>query len=574
MQKQFFKGVILIIAVALCAANVHSQQTNPAAENKQDADAALREKAFDLLKSLAGQLGTLQSAENRARIGSNIAGSLWTNDEGRARELFSLVEEDIKAGLRPPAVNDWEDTQTFLVFLQLRADTIARIAKHDPELALAFLKATALSPEIRLQFGLGEKDRQLELQLARQVASSNPDIALQLARKSLSRGFSLELHSILSQMHRKHKEHALTLYKEIVQKLGEVDLSEDRNASYLAYKLISGFTPPAADESTFRELAGLFFKTAVAKGCTAQKAPEGHAAEICRAIGTVVPQLARIDSARAAQLRQWEPRREYSRDMSMPTYYEMRELVTEGNLEEIFSFASLHRGREESLYIQAMWLAKDTGNFELARKIASDPRVTPAAQRMMLARLDEDEGKASLNEEKLLDELKYLNAFPQAKDRARFLMSLANRAGPGEGKTAVKLLNQAREIVDSMKSGRDRDDAQLRLAALYCLQKSDRGLAIMMSMVPNLNELVMAAAKLDGYGTRYLREGEWNMTGEGQLGSFLTSLSAHAGYFAWCDFDRAISLAAQFERTEIRMMAQLKLAQGILAGPPKRLQSY
>jgi hypothetical protein len=576
LQKQFFTSVVLIVAIALCAASVHSQQAQSAADNKEDADAALREKAFDLLKSLAGQLGALQSGENRARIGSNIAGSLWTNDEGRARELFSLVEEDIKAGLRPPALNDWEDTQTFLVFLQLRSDTIARIAKHDPELALGFLKATELNPELKRQFGLGEKDRQLELQLAKQVASRNPDLALQLARKSLSRGFSSELHSILSRLHRKHKEHALTLYKEIVQKLGEADLAEDRYARSLASNLISSFTPPAADESTYRELAGLFFKAAVAKGCTAEKAPEGHPGDICFTIGMMVPQLARIDAARAAQLKQWQPSREYLRQMpmGMPAYYEVRDLVAEGNLEEIFSLASQYRGREDMFYVQAITSAKELGNFDLARKLASDPRVTPMARRMMLARLDEDEGRVSLNEEKLLEELKYLNSFPQAKDRARFLISLANRAAPNESKTMLKLLNQASEIVDSMKPGSEKDDAQLRLAVLYCLQKSDRGLAMMESMVPKLNELVAAAAKLDGYGTRYLRDGEWNMTAEGQLGSFLTLLSAHSGYFAWCDFDRAVSLAAQFERTEIRMMAQLKLAQGILAGQPKRLQSY
>ena len=574
LHKQFFTSVILIVAIVFCAASVHSQQTQSAADNKQDADAALREKAFDLLKSLAGQLGTLQSGENRARIGSNIAGSLWTNDEARARQLFSLVEEDIKQGLRPPTVNDWEDTQTFLVFLQLRADTIGRIARHDPELALAFLKATELDPEMKRQFGLNEKDRQLELQLARQVASSNPDVALQLARKSLSHGFSLELRSILSQLQRKHKEHALTLHKEIVQKLGEVDLAEDSYARSLALDLVSTFTPPAADESTFRELAGLFFKTAAAKGCTSQKAPERNAAEICRTIGMVLAQLARIDPARAAQLRQWEPPREYSRDMPAGAYYEVRELVAEGKVDEIVSLASQYRGSEDMLYVQAIMSAKNMGNLELARKIASDPRVNPGAGRMMLARLDEDEGRVSLNEEKLLEELKYLNSFPQSKDRARFLMSLANRAAPNESKTILKLLNQASEIVDSMKPGREKDDAQLHLAVLYCLQKSDRGLAMMESMVPKLNELVAAAAKLDGYGTRYLRDGEWNMTAEGQLGSFLTLLSAHSGYFAWCDFDRAVSLAAQFERTEIRMMAQLKLAQGILAGPPKRLQSY
>ena len=94
---------------------------------------------------------------------------------------------------------------------------------------------------------------------------------------------------------------------------------------------------------------------------------------------------------------------------------------------------------------------------------------------------------------------------------------------------------------------------------------------MMESLIPKLNELVTSASKLDGYDTSYMRAGEWNMTAEGDLGSILTQLAQRAGYFAWCDFDRAVSMAGQFERPEIRMMAQLKLAQGILAGPPKRL---
>jgi hypothetical protein len=93
----------------------------------------------------------------------------------------------------------------------------------------------------------------------------------------------------------------------------------------------------------------------------------------------------------------------------------------------------------------------------------------------------------------------------------------------------------------------------------------------MESLVPKLNEWVEASAKLDGLETRYLSNGEWNMTGEGVLGELLTALAHNAGYFARCDFDRALSLAAQFERTEIRIMAQLKLAQSVLAGPSKRL---
>ncbi|HSK29195.1 MAG TPA: hypothetical protein VLA17_04460, partial [Candidatus Limnocylindria bacterium] len=90
--------------------------------------------------------------------------------------------------------------------------------------------------------------------------------------------------------------------------------------------------------------------------------------------------------------------------------------------------------------------------------------------------------------------------------------------------------------------------------------------AIMESLLPKLNELIAVGAKLDGYDTRYLTDGEWNMTGAGALGKILTALAHNAGVFAWRDFDRAATLAAQFERSEIRMMAQLTLAQGILAG--------
>ena len=144
--------------------------------------------------------------------------------------------------------------------------------------------------------------------------------------------------------------------------------------------------------------------------------------------------------------------------------------------------------------------------------------------------------------------------------------------GPTDRKQATKLLDQASDIVDSMKPGKDQISAQILLALMYCSQKNDRGLSIMQSLVPKVNELVDAAAKLDGYENQYLRDGEWNMTCNGILGSLLTGLAENATYFAWCDFDRAVSIAGQFERPEIRLMAQLKLAQSILAGPPKALR--
>jgi hypothetical protein len=126
-------------------------------------------------------------------------------------------------------------------------------------------------------------------------------------------------------------------------------------------------------------------------------------------------------------------------------------------------------------------------------------------------------------------------------------------------------------MVEMLSPGEKQTHFQIQLALGYCLVKDDRGFAIMESLLPKLNELVAAAVKLDGYDTQYLRDGEWNMSAAGSTGNLLTELAGGAGYFAWFDFDRAVSLAGQFDRIEIRMMAQLKLAQGILDGPPKPL---
>ena len=88
--------------------------------------------------------------------------------------------------------------------------------------------------------------------------------------------------------------------------------------------------------------------------------------------------------------------------------------------------------------------------------------------------------------------------------------------------------------------------------------------------MPKLNELVASAAALDGFENNYLRDGEWNMTGEGAVGGLLTALAQNAGYFAGFDFDRSVTLANQFERSELRLMAELKIAQSILAHEPKQ----
>src|SRR5687768_11302270 len=85
-------ALCVILVTMVCCQRAYGQPTKKPADPPEGGNALLRERAFDLLETLADQIGTLQSAENRARLGSNIAAALWSHDENRARRLFGSVQ--------------------------------------------------------------------------------------------------------------------------------------------------------------------------------------------------------------------------------------------------------------------------------------------------------------------------------------------------------------------------------------------------------------------------------------------------------------------------------------------------
>jgi hypothetical protein len=569
----------LVLAVFLCFQTTRAQQTNPPDNDRKAAEAALREKAFKLLDSLADQLGSLQSAENRARIGSNIADSIWPHDEERARNLFRYVAEDIKLGLQQ-SKDERYPSHTFAVFQKLREDNVERIAKHDPELALTFLKDTFPLIQEAMQRPDGETSQEilrqehaLELRLAQKIGPKNVEVSVRLARQALEKGFDDQLLMILIRLSDKNREQAQSLYKDIVRKLAEDDFSQYYWTANFATQLVRNFRPPAADEATYRELLGVLLNKAIAKGCDRETAEDDNERQtICGSIGGLVPLIEKFYPGQARRLRRWAPEGEqYTQDNFTQAYAELNDLYVNGTVDEILSLQSKYPALSGEILIRAINRAEKEGDLERAQKIASsytgDDVDTQHAlkHRLEFYSMSEEKLEAEWNKtEKSIDNL------PPA-ERANELVTGGIIISVISKKMALKILDRASGMVEMLSPGEKQTHFQIQLALGYCLVKDDRGFAIMESLLPKLNELVAAAVKLDGYDTQYLRDGEWNMSAAGSTGNLLTELAGGAGYFAWFDFDRAVSLAGQFDRIEIRMMAQLKLAQGILDGPPKPL---
>ncbi len=564
-HQKLFSCAIALVVLLSCSAR--SQE--PAGVSAESEIAAVRKKAIDLLESVARQVESLRSAENRARIRSNAGDLLWIHDEKRARSLFAVVAEDINTGFSDTDSDEISRDHTLMVFGQLRRDTLARIAKHDPELALEFFQSTRPPSHIKLPYQMRDTDKSLESSLAIQVAAKNPQLALKLGRQSLASGFSPDLVSILSQLQRRDKDTALSFYKEIVEKLKSTNLGQDSIATLVAVRLARSFPVPGSDDVAYRDLTGLLLANALASGCS--DASEDYPPEICIEIGRVVSQIEKYQGSKAAPLRRWmEPEPE---GPSEEVWEEVRTVVHEGSVNDILALAGKYPEMNRQVHWAAARKAVDLGDVKRARQIASEfPE--EEQRREMLAQIERDQMSKAVNAEKLAEIQRQVGGMRNNYERTSFLFYMAGQIGGTDRKAALTLLNQAAQIIDSGKPDKSHFQTQIRLALLYCSLKSDRGFVIVESMLPKLNELVTAAAALNGFENHYLRDGEWNMTGEGALGGILTDLAQSAGLFAALDFDRSVALSSQLERPELRLMAQLKIAQGVLSIEPNVLLKF
>ena len=556
--------VVAILSLLLCSPLTHAQDT-------KTADTARRQKAVELLESLAGQVSSLQSAENRARIGANIAESLWKHNENRARALFISIEDDINLGLLDRDLSVSEDALTVRVFLKLRTDTVQRIAKYDPEFALTFLTAT--TPQAKDIINMfADEERTLEVNLAKQIAATSPDIALKLGRQALARGFSTDLLPVLRQLLRKHKDKGITLYKETVQKLHDTDLTEDWATIDFARALVQSFTPPDTDESAYRELVNTLLTSALKAGCDKKPKNEDEEDQFCTELSPLVAIMEKVDPVRARKLKYLAPETlEESGNSVGASYADLEEVAAEGTVDDILALAEKHPRIDMSIYQTAIVKAYQTGDIERAKKIANSYPGEPVQREFLAEQVKRFVSMSEMTAEEVLEFNK--KSFAQLGlhiNRAQVLLAAATTVAANNKKASLKLLDEASEAVEDIKAIGPKMRTRLMVASLYCSQGSDRGLDIIQSQIPKLNELIDAAVKLDGLDTSYLRDGEWNMSANGEIGSLLTTLSENAGSFAWCDFDRAVNLAGQFERNEIRIMAQVKLAQSVFITPSPR----
>jgi len=551
--------IALFLVLALPAHSLAQESASPPKENKPDP--AIEKKAFDWLGSIAEQIPSLHAPTNRVRVEGVIADLLWTRDEKRARALIKSAGDEIIARTAEVDFSDRQVYQDLGWLNQQRQELALRIAEHDPALAIAFLRETRVQPPDGGPKWWSETEINIEMQLAQRIANKDPEHALAIARAVLAHGFSWNLMGLLNQIQQKDPKSAQTLYKEMVARIKDEDLERNQQAASSAWSLLSSFQPPQADEETYRDLMATLINAALNIHPGNQ-----NSLNAINQMNSLMPQIQKYAPERAAAVKQWSDNAERMSDPTSRMYREMSQIGQNGTVEDMLAAALKYpREFQNQLYQQAAWKAFSGGDVARARQIVSEFVTDPVQRRQILDQFENQSLSSAVDQNKIDEARRLMSKIKNVDQRVQLSSRLAMQlAAKGDKKAAVDVLNELRTFVDSMPQNSYRMSMQMQLARIYSSLDLDRSFEIVQPLVVKMNELVAAAAVLDGFDQRYTKDGEWLITGPNSLGNVINNLEQTLSVLAPLDFDRARALADQFEKPEIRLMAELEIAQSAL----------
>jgi hypothetical protein len=551
---------------------------------------AAKVKGVALLVETAASLQTIRLPETRVRLQVQAAQLLWDTDERLARKLLDEAIEGVKEYLENVDTNDEQNlNQSYQTAMELRNEVTTALTQHNPELALSFIRSTRTLTDPNEGAGQNQPDResQLELSIASQIAAKDSKRALRVAEESLKRGYSYNLLDTLSRLQTSDADAAAKLAGEIVAKLQTADLLKNQEAATLLVNLLqlvrnssSGNRTPAGAETprasllSEQEYRALFGRALSASlGYTQSVAnpysPERNAAQyLLNALKSMSAEMEQYAPERAAAVEKKMAELNTPADAQGKLWQKYQETISNGSFDAALeTVAKAPQEMRDQLYQQVAQKASGAGDFARARQILNEHVSSPAQRRQALRNLEQQAIYNAINSGKPDEALRSVASLASPKERAMMLTQIVNRFGMTQKREAMlKLLDQARELVGA--SGRAEDQEQMgvlfQIAHAYLRFEPKRGFEIVEALVGQFNEMGEAAVALNGFGQQYFRNGELMMQNGNIVGSIASQLTTTLATLSAADFDRARATADRLQRPEVRLVAYLAIAQSAI----------
>ncbi|HEX8184287.1 MAG TPA: hypothetical protein VF747_06040, partial [Blastocatellia bacterium] len=368
---------------------------------------------------------TLRLAENRIRIQATAAELLWKHNEKRARALFKqatdsfielMASEEVATSAQAEYVLDsygisqpGRHPGLLQARAQLRQELLQLLANHDAKLARAFLRASSGNRN-REGAGYDGGEREMDLNLAANVAASDPKQALQIAEEHLEKGLPYGLANVLSQLQRKDKEAAAKLAGGIMKKLRSENMATSSEAVAFALLLLgqagesgepgsssaeaqaASKNLPLLDENSIRELVEMLVSAALSQSTKPADSDDEDDAEeftLLDSLEELMPKVEKYAPSRASLLRKKLAEYEGSLDPDTKVYKEYQTAMQKGDSRALMEAAAKASPEMKVVLArQAIIKAIGEGEFDSARQMINE-NVTDAAERkLMLANID------------------------------------------------------------------------------------------------------------------------------------------------------------------------------------------
>lgn len=605
------RSLVLLVVLSFLSSRPAPAQSPQEASGGDSARKELEAKALALLEDALAEAQGLKLAENRVRAQTVSAGLLWPRDERAARAAFKAAADGIAAlagGLDP------EDPQFFdaaRAVLEMRNELAQSVAPHDPKLALDFLRATR-QPHPEAFRGQGDwllnQEQMMEANLAGQIAARDPRQALAAAEETLNRGVSSGLVGVLQQLNAQDPASASKLAGEIVQKLRPETIRDDGEASSVAYQLFA-LTKPAETSAAANQqkvvvfgegpvsISGLscgrcvpagglpldpqtradLLEKLIAAAMTAQPNRAGSY-NIYQAIQALVPELEKTAPARVAPLRQRAAELERAFNPQGDAWKDYRELMEKGTVEAMLEAAPKAPPEvRDNLYSNAAWKSlNDGGDAERARQIA-DNLSNPQQRAQLRKGIEQQIQQHAAEQGRFAEALQIASRQTTAEEKVQALVQIAGAASAnGDRATALQVLAQARGLLEGQVRGQAQFGAWLQVAAAYAPLDADASFTMVETGIGQLNELVDAAAVVNGFGQEAFKDGELRLQAGYPWNELIQQCAGTLATLAPSNFERASADAKSFRRADTRAAAQLTLAQNLLntLAPPRPPQRF
>jgi hypothetical protein len=470
----------------------------------------------------------------------------------------------------------------------------------------------------------------LEQSLLAQVAALDPRFAAQNADQMLEKGqFPRSLPQVLAQLQRQDKEAAAKLTDKTLKHLQSTNFLANNDASTLALVLLgtgprvapantTGATSDAAksqtsqtgapvqyqvlDQSAYTDLMGTVVDFALKAtpqppqnnqrpGANQRRGfgPNGgggggqvnlptqptdaqveqtNARRLLVGLQILLPQMDQYLPARAQSVRQKMTEVGMGDNQRSTFAQAMNALQTNATAEALVQAAeSAPPQFQPRLYQQAALKALDEGNSDRARQIATD-HLQNNQRDAVLQKVDFRE-LAKKAEGTRLDEIKQnLTRLRSDAERVDVLLQMAGDLQTGNPKLARQLLEEAKQMTNKRATSYDQFEQQLKVAHAYAAVEPARSFEVLDPGISQLNELISAAALLNGFEVNLFRDGELPL----QSGNGLTNTVSRYGevlaLLAKTDFAHSETLAGRFQLAEARTLARLAIIEELLGSQP------